>query len=147
MSTTRHAGLDHIAYATRDADATTRILAALGFEVAIHRQPVDRFGVAVTKTIAVDHADSVVELVEPRGPRSAVHALVQRHPCALYHACFRTDDLERTRARLLAAGAITISAPAPLEVAVTPAHRAFALAHMFHPDLGVFEITGPAPGT
>lgn len=136
-------GFDHVAFATRDTDATIKVLSALGFAVKIYKQRIDSFNVLITKLVAGTNEQNVAEIVEPCGPRSVVSQLLVGREASVYHSCFRTDDFHATRARLAAAGAIVVTTPMSIPYPVTEAHRSFLTTHMFHPYLGLFEITGP----
>lgn len=136
-------GLDHVSYATRDTDATVAVLRTLGFELRNYKEPQADFGVLISKLVSP--TGDVVEVVEPHGDGSVISKLLRDHKqqTMVYHACFRTDDFEATYAQLKRAGALTLSPPGPVQVALTPEHRTFRFSHMFHPFLGVFEVTGP----
>ncbi len=143
------AGFDHVAWASRDTDATVRLLTALGFVVRIYKQPLDKFGVFVTKLTA--DTGHVAEVIEPRGPNSVVSKLLEEHEAAVYHVCFRTRDFGAARAALKQAGAVTVTRPMRIPYPVTDEHASFWDSHVFHPGLGLFEIAGPegderAPG-
>ncbi|MEA2663498.1 MAG: aminocarboxycyclopropane-forming enzyme [Candidatus Eremiobacteraeota bacterium] len=136
-------GFDHVSYATLDTDATVEILRALGFELHNYKEGQSDFDVFISKMVGPE--GDVVEVVEPRSADSAVSKLLrdQNQKTMVYHTCFRTDDFEGTCARLKRAGALTVSKPGPVQVALTPEHRTYRYTHMFHPFLGVFEVTGP----
>lgn len=136
-------GFDHVSYATLDTDATVEILRALGFELRNYKEGQSDFDVFISKMVGP--AGDVVEVVEPRSADSAVSKLLrdQNQKTMVYHTCFRTEDFEGTCARLKRAGALTVSKPGPVQVALTPEHRTYRYTHMFHPFLGVFEVTGP----
>ncbi len=136
-------GFDHVSYATLDTDATVEIFRALGFELRNYKEAQDDFGVLISKLVSP--AGDVIEVVEPRGADSAVGKLLrdQNQKTMVYHTCFRTADFEAACARLKRAGALTITKPGPVQVALTPEHRTYRYTHMFHPFLGVFEVTGP----
>ena len=136
-------GFDHVSYATRDTDATIAVFRALGFDVRVYKEAQDDFDVVISKMVSP--GGDVIEIVEPRGEESTVGRLLRDHKqqTMVYHACFRTDDFEATYAQLKRAGALTLSPPGPVQVALTPEHRTFRFSHMFHPFRGVFEVTGP----
>lgn len=136
-------GFDHVSYATLDTDATVELFRALGFELRNYKEAQNDFNVRISKMVGP--AGDVIEIVEPGGADSAVSRLLrdQNQKTMVYHTCFRTDDFEATCARLKRAGALTVSKPGPVQVALTPEHRTYRFVHMFHPFLGVFEVTGP----
>lgn len=136
-------GFDHVSYATLDTDATVELFRALGFELRVYKEAQNDFNVLISKMVGP--TGDVIEIVEPRGADSAVSKLLrdQNQKTMVYHTCFRTDDFEATYARLKRAGALTVSKPSMVQVALTPEHRTYRFAHMFHPFLGVFEVTGP----
>ncbi|AOI76840.1 MULTISPECIES: VOC family protein [unclassified Burkholderia] len=133
-------GCDHIAYATRDADATIRLLEMLGFSTVVYKQPLERFGVSISKMMSP--RGDIVEIVEPASPTSSVSRLLAHASTVLYHAAFRTGTFGATREALLAAGALSVSSPATIPYPATPLHRRFHANHMYHDHLGLFEITG-----
>ena len=137
------AGFDHVSYATRDTDATVAVFRALGFELRNYKELQDDFDVLISKMVSP--GGDVIEIVEPRGADNPVGKLLrdQNQQTMVYHTCFRTTDFEAACARLKRAGALTVSPPGPVRVALTPEHRTFRYTHMFHPFLGVFEIEGP----
>jgi len=136
-------GFDHVAYATRDTDATLKVLTALGFELKIYKQVLEKFNAYVTKVVSATNPGHVVEIVEPLGERSSVSALLRENEATIYHSCFRTNDFHRAHAMLKAQGAVTVSKPMKIPYPLTEAHGRFLLSHMFHPHLGLLEITGP----
>jgi aminocarboxycyclopropane-forming enzyme len=134
-------GYDHVAYATKDTDATVKILSALGFTVKIYKQEIDKFNVFITKMVSSGH--DIVEIVEPRAASSVVTRLLGENQAAIYHACFKTHDFHGAQDRLKEAGAVTITRPMRIPYPVTDEHKSFWASHMYHPSLGLFEITGP----
>jgi 4-hydroxyphenylpyruvate dioxygenase-like putative hemolysin len=138
-------GYDHVAYATKNTDATVALLQSLGFAVTIYKEKLDRFDVYITKMVS--RSGHVAEIVEPLGARSAVSAVLQTMDATVYHTCFRTDDFHATHRRLKEQGAVSVTNPMRIPYPVTPAHERFLTSHMFHADLGVFEVTGPVVGS
>jgi 4-hydroxyphenylpyruvate dioxygenase-like putative hemolysin len=134
-------GYDHVAYATKDTDATVKLLTTLGFTVKIYKQEIEKFNVFITKMVSRDN--HVAEIVEPRGAPSVVSKLLDGNEATIYHACFKTDDFEGARERLREAGAVTITKPMRIPYPVTEEHTTYWASHMYHPNLGLFEITGP----
>jgi catechol 2,3-dioxygenase-like lactoylglutathione lyase family enzyme len=139
-------GFDHIAYATRDTDATVRLLKELGFEVRFYKEPLDKFGVRITKMVSVDDPRHVAEVVEPVNASSVVGKVLADREAAVYHTCFRTRDFRRAEAAMKRAGAVTISRPMEIPYPITDVHRTYLASHLYHPQLGLFEITGPVRG-
>lgn len=137
------AGFDHVAWASRDTDATVGLLQALGFEVRVYKQPLDKFNVYVTKLMAA--SGHVAEVIEPRGPGSVVSRLLEHQEAAVYHVCFRTRDFRAAQAALQQAGAVTVTRPMRIPYPVTDEHATFWDSHVFHPGLGLFEIAGGEP--
>jgi len=132
---------DHVAYATTDTDATVKILSTLGFTLKIYKQEIDSFNVFITKMVSSQR--DVVEIVEPRGASSVVSRLLARTPATIYHACFRTDDFRAASESLKQAGVLTITKPMRIPYPITEAHRSYWTSHVYHPSVGLFEITGP----
>jgi aminocarboxycyclopropane-forming enzyme len=134
-------GYDHVAYATRDTDATVKLLSLMGMELRVYKQPLDRFGCLITKMVS---GDDVAEIVEPQpGEASVVSRLLGDKDATVYHTCFRTNDIRAAAQALKALGALTITHPMRIPYPVTEAHKEFLTSHMYHPHLGLFEITGP----
>ncbi len=134
-------GYDHIAYVTKDTDATVKLLGALGFTLKIYKQEIEKFNAYITKMVSV--RQEVAEIVEPSGPKSVVSRLLESTDANVYHTCFRTDDFHKAEQRMKEAGAVTITAPMSIPYPLTEEHKTFLASHMYHPNLGVFEITGP----
>ncbi len=136
-------GYDHISYATKDTDATVAILTALGFVLKNYKEGQDDYDVYVTKMVS--SAGDVAEIVEPRSEASAVSEILRKlqQQTVVYHTCFRTTDFDAAHAALKRAGAVSIFKPTTVQVALTEEHRTFQYSHMYHPFLGVFEVTGP----
>lgn len=136
-------GFDHVAYATRDTDGTVRVLGELGFEVKIYKEELKKFNVYVTKLVSTENPRDVAEVVEPLEGNSVVSRLLADKEAAVYHTCFRTRDFYKAQAALKRAGAVTISRAMEIPYPVTEEHKTFLASHMYHPQLGLFEITGP----
>jgi len=62
---------------------------------------------------------------------------------SIYHACFRTTDFHTALAKLKKLGAVAITKPMRIPYPVTEEHKTFLDVHLYHPSLGLFEITGP----
>ncbi|QIH11022.1 MULTISPECIES: VOC family protein [unclassified Pseudomonas] len=133
-------GIDHIAYATRSTQKTAAFFTALGFEVLFHRQPIDKFGVLITKLRSP--TGEIVEVVEPFRPDSVVSRLLVNVEACIYHAAFRVDDLAATQASLAGIGGVTVTNVMTIPYPATEEHRSLTTSHMFHPAVGLFEITG-----
>jgi 4-hydroxyphenylpyruvate dioxygenase-like putative hemolysin len=134
-------GYDHVAYATRDTDATVKLLEALGFTVKIYKEKIEKFNVYVTKMVS--KAKHVAEIVEPVSSPSVVSELLGDRDATVYHTCFQTDDFDKAREKMKKAGAVTITKPMRIPYPITEAHKSYFASHMYHPNLGLFEITGP----
>ena len=132
---------DHVAYATRDTDATVKVLSMLGFTLKIYKQEIDKFNVFITKMVS--DGNDVVEIVEPKGSPSVVSNLLGENQATIYHACFRTQDFHGAREKLRNAGAVTVTKPMRIPYPISEEHKTFWASHMYHPNLGLFEITGP----
>ncbi len=130
------AGVDHIAYATRQIDGTAEILGLLGFRKVIDKTPINKFGILASKLVN-DRGD-VIELVEPiPGEPSAVSGTLGTADCVLYHICHKVENFAATYLSLKAAGATTVTKP--FESLIFSRHMS---AHLYHPSLGLFEIFG-----
>ena len=140
MEQPSYLGIDHIAYATRSTEKTSAFFTALGFEVLFHRQPIDKFGVFITKLRSP--AGEIVEVVEPFRPDSVVSRLLQDVDACLYHAAFRVSDLSATQASLAQIGGVTVTTAMTIPYPATVEHCSLTTSHMYHPAVGLFEITG-----
>ena len=134
-------GFDHVAYATRDTDATVRLLEQLGFILKIYKREIPKFNVYITKMMSCN--SHVAEIVEPISSPSVVSALLTGRDATVYHSCFLTNDFTKARERMKKMGAVTITKPMRIPYPATKAHESYLASHMFHSSLGVFEITGP----
>ncbi|MDH1624075.1 VOC family protein [Stutzerimonas stutzeri] len=132
--------IDHIAYATRSTEKTLAFFTALGFEVLFHRQPIEKFGVLITKLRSP--AGEIIEVVEPFRPNSVVSRLLQDVEACLYHAAFRVGDLPTAQATLAGIGGVTVTTAMTIPYPATAQHLSLTTSHMFHPAVGLFEITG-----
>lgn len=95
MEQPSYLAIDHIAYATRSTQKTAAFFTALGFEVLFHRQPIEKFGVLITKLRSP--AGEIVEVVEPSRPDSVVSRLLVNVEACLYHAACRVNDLQASQ--------------------------------------------------
>jgi 4-hydroxyphenylpyruvate dioxygenase-like putative hemolysin len=138
-------GYDHVAYATKNTDATVALLQLLGFAVAIYKKKLDRFNVYITKMVST--AGHVAEIVEPAGAQSVVSAILRDTDATVYHACFRADDFQTAHRGLKDYGAVSVTNPMRIPYPVTAAHGQYLTSHMFHSSLGMFEVTGPVIGS
>lgn len=134
-------GYDHVAYATRDTDATVKILEALGFTVKIYKEQIEKFNVYVTKMVS--KAGTVAEIVESVSFPSVVSELLGDRNAIVYHACFKTDDFYKAQEKMKRSGAVTVTKPMTIPYPITEEHKSYLASHMYHPSLGLFEITGP----
>lgn len=132
--------IDHIAYATRSTEKTSAFFTALGFEVLFHKQPIDTFGVLITKLRSP--AGEIVEVVEPLCADSVVSRLLVNVEACVYHVAFRVGDMQATQASLASLGGVTVTTPMAIPYPATAEHRSLTTSHMFHPAVGLFEITG-----
>ena len=134
-------GYDHVAYATRDTDATVKILEELGFTVEIYKKKIEKFNVYITKMIS--NAEHVAEIVEPISSSSVVSELLGNRKTTVYHTCFKTNDFYKSYEKIKKSGTVTITKPMKIPYPVTEEHKSYLTSHMYHTSLGLFEITGP----
>ena len=134
--------LDHIAFATNSTEKSRRIFSLLGFkELLVDKGEIDKFGSAITK-LQSEHGQ-VLELVEPLTENSVVRKILQGREAMIYHAAFYTADLGKMLSILQSAGALIITDPMEIPFPASPAHRGYKTSHVFHPYVGLFEVTGP----
>lgn len=140
MEQPSYLAIDHIAYATRSTEKTSAFFKTLGFEVLFHRQPIETFGVFITKLRSP--AGEIVEVVEPFRADSVVSRLLLDVEACIYHVAFKVGDLHTTQASLAKIGGVTVTNAMTIPYPATPEHRSLTTSHMFHPAVGLFEITG-----
>ena len=95
MEQPSYLAIDHIAYATRSTEKTSAFFKTLGFEVLFHRQPIETFGVFITKLRSP--AGEIVEVVEPFRADSVVSRLLVDVEACIYHVAFKVGDLRTTQ--------------------------------------------------
>ena len=93
--------LDHVAVAVHDIDAAAARYAVLGAQLA-HREEVGGQGVEVA--FLEVPGTTMLELVAPTRPDSAVVRFLESRGEALHHVCFRVADIERALEQARAAG-------------------------------------------
>ncbi len=135
---------DHIAFATTATDKSIEIFSILGFKKTLFlKQKIDKFDSFITKLESTD--GQIIELVEPCSEQSVVHKTLKGREATIYHSAFLTPDLHATLTQLKAAGAVIITEPMTIPYPATPAHANYKTSHVFHPNVGLFEVTGPIP--
>ncbi len=133
---------DHVAFATKNSDASMKIFSILGFDTALYRrQKIDRFNVLISKLSAP--GGQVVELVEPIGLGSVVDRVLQDKDASIYHGAFYTNNILQTLQQLIDAGAVIVTEPMSIPYPATEQHKNYKTSHVFHPSVGLFEVTGP----
>lgn len=85
-----------------DPRKTSAFFKTLGFEVLFHRQPIETFGVFITKLRSP--AGEIVEVVEPFRADSVVSRLLVDVEACIYHVAFKVGDLHTTQASLAKIG-------------------------------------------
>jgi methylmalonyl-CoA/ethylmalonyl-CoA epimerase len=100
--------LDHVGIAVRDLDAAIATWTT-GLGLALERaEEVPDQGIRAVHLAA---GDSRVELLAPLGPSSPVARFLERSGPGVHHLAFAVDDLDRERARMVAAGLEPIGEP------------------------------------
>lgn len=94
--------LDHLGIATPDLDAGSAPYLALGLRPEGPDEEVAHQGVRVR---AFRVGDTLIELLAPTRPDSAVAAFLERRGPGLHHTAYRVPDLDAEVARLSALGA------------------------------------------
>jgi aminocarboxycyclopropane-forming enzyme len=134
--------IDHVAFATTETDKSVEIFAILGFKQTLfHKEKIEKFDSYITKLQSAN--GQIVELVEPCTEKSVVHTLLKGQTATIYHSAFLTDNLQETLIQLKAAGAVVITEPMSIPYPATPAHENYKTSHVYHPNVGLFEVTGP----
>lgn len=135
--------IDHVAYATTDTDKSFEIFSVLGFKNKLfYKRVIDKFGAYITK-LQSDNGD-ILELVEPKLNQSVVSRLLQGQQASIYHSSFYTSNLIRTLETLKTVGAVIITEPMKIPYPATQLHCHYKTSHVFHPNVGLFEVTGPS---
>lgn len=136
--------VDHIAYATTQTDKSMEIFSILGFSKALfHKQKIEKFESFITKLQSEN--GQILELVEPCSEKSVVQRTLQGREAAIYHSAFLTQNLQETLTQLKAAGAVIVTEPMSIPYPSSPLHVHYKTSHVFHPYVGLFEVTGPMP--
>lgn len=134
--------IDHVAFATTQTDKSVEIFEILGFKQKLfHKEKIDKFDSYITK-LQSDNGQ-IIELVEPCTDKSVVHNLLKGQAATIYHSAFLTDNLQETLTKLKAAGAVVITEPMSIPYPATAAHENYKASHVYHPNVGLFEVTGP----
>ena len=91
----------HIGHVVTDRDAAiARYEATFGVSVAL-REVLDEQGV---EAVALEAGSSVIELIQPVSPESAVARFLDRRGEGLHHVAYEVDDLHATLAELAGDG-------------------------------------------
>lgn len=90
-------GDDHVAYATRDSDASVKLFEALGFTVKTYEWEFDKLNVFVAKLVSQDN--HVTEWAESQGGSSILGQLLEDKETAVYHVCFKAMRPRGVRCR------------------------------------------------
>jgi methylmalonyl-CoA/ethylmalonyl-CoA epimerase len=103
--------LNHIAIAVPDlAKATAVYRHTLGATVS---QPVPVPGHGVTVAF-IELANTKIELLEPLGDASPIHAFLEKNPAGgMHHVCYEVADIIAARDRLVAGGARVLGGGEP----------------------------------
>jgi len=93
--------IDHVALVVADLDATVALYTqTLGFAV-VYRETIADQGV---DAVGLRAGDSIVELLRPLDPHSAIARFLGDAPTKLHHTAYRVADIRAELARLKAAG-------------------------------------------
>lgn len=134
--------IDHVAFATKFTDESSKVFHILGFEnVLFYRQPIEKFDVYITKLQS--NGGQLIELVEPISSTSVISKLLTNQSATIYHSAFLTNDLLDTLNKLRKANVIVITEPMTIPYPATEAHKNYRTSHLYHPCIGLFEVTGP----
>jgi methylmalonyl-CoA/ethylmalonyl-CoA epimerase len=103
--------LNHVAIAVKDLATAARIYRdALGADVSAPML-LPEHGVTV---IFVTLPNTKIELLQPLGERSPIHAFLEKNPQGgMHHVCYEVDDIAAARDRLVAAGARVLGSGEP----------------------------------
>lgn len=93
--------IDHIGVAVEDLDAAIALYRdRLGMREQ-YRETVEEQGV---HAVLLEIGDAHVELIAPIGPDGGVARFLERNGPGMHHVAYRTDDIDATLERLVAAG-------------------------------------------
>lgn len=98
--------IDHLGIAVRDLEEASEPYRLLGFPQVGRDEHVASQGVRVR---ALQAGDSLLELLEPTGPESAIASFLERRGPGLHHLALRVAALEPELGRLSALGASFVS--------------------------------------
>ena len=103
----------HIGYAVREIQPYLErflipLLSPLRISPAV-ADPVQQ----VTVCFAEMPGGTVIELIEPLGEKSPVHAIIDRGRGGLYHLCYEVDDLDAQMTQFRAKGCLPLGKPVP----------------------------------
>lgn len=133
---------DHVAFATTDTDKSMAVFEVLGFKKQLHyKQKIDKFDSYITKLESPN--GEILELVEPCTGKSVVKRILNGQSATVYHSAFLTDNLTDTLDKLKTMGAMIITEPMAIPYPSSPAHQDYKTSHVYHPNVGLFEVTGP----
>lgn len=136
---------DHVAFATNDTDKSVEVFSVLGFDKTLfHKKSMEKFGSYITKLES--QTGQIIELVEPETEQSVVKKLLGSCDASIYHSAFYSKNLMETLKKLKALGAILVTEPQSIPYPATPLHEHYHTSHVFHPNVGLFEVTGPIIG-
>lgn len=95
--------LNHVAIAVPDLEAATATYRdTLGAKVSQRQEEPDH-GVTV---VFIELPNTKIELLEPLGENSPIHAFLERSPAGgIHHVCYEVDDILAARDRLKKQGA------------------------------------------
>ena len=102
--------LNHVGVATPSIEASIALYRdVMGAEII--RAPFDLPPQGV-RVCFVDTANSQIELIEPLGEASPLHAFLARNPAGgQHHVCFEVPDIDEAKAELEAKGARVLGEP------------------------------------
>jgi len=132
---------DHVAFATTKTDASIEIFAILGFDrMLFYKKNISKFESLITKLTSLK--GQIIEIVEPSSEKSVVHRLLKSYQGTVYHTAFLVNDIEKTIVQLKELGTIVITEPMSIPYPTSEKHYHYMTSHLFHPNIGLFEVTG-----
>ena len=95
--------LNHVAIAVPDLDAAMETYkSVLGAEISDKQAEPDH-GVTV---VFIELPNTKIELLEPLGKASPIHAFLERNPAGgIHHICYEVDDIIKSRDHAVSEGA------------------------------------------
>ena len=124
--------IHHIGYLVKNINKSIDTFTLLGFEKIsdITHDTIRKVDICFIK-----NGDYEIELVSPYDETSVVANLISRYKNAPYHICYKSNDIEKDTAVLLAKGFVMMQ-----EKEVAPAINGKNVVFLFNSKIGIIEL-------